>query len=412
MRYRDEKLNDYLDANATWKRTLRLQVNTPELLRIGDNRRQRREQQGLLDEARVQLRAGMRSKHRRVFRGEVSVELDIFAPDGVEPPSAPKSVKRYLDALKGIVYTDDRQVGHLLVRRFAPDHPHARRAATSGIHVPQEPRKAPTVHITVMPLRLYVADYDRVFARRKDLIRRAGDLDGDGAALFQDAWGHDHEREELDDLYEERSGDRRGDGVYGLDNPELADRMRSFRESRIAELQGKFILRARPDRDDRPGPDLVARDVELFRSVGLSDANELPRYDLPGTTWLPPLLTRPRRSGEPTWSELARRNLETHRTRWRILPDVFDQPLALDIAIHGSPKTAHDIDNVAHTILKAFEELYCADRRGTVVAYRVYRQASEHAGVRVHLMTDRKFWQLDAAISEARQLVLLRDPDA
>ncbi len=355
MRYRDETLNDYLDANATRRRTLRLQVNTSELLRIGDNRRQRREQQKLLDEARVQIATSMHTTHRRAFRGEVSVELDIFAADGVEPPSAPKSVKRYLDALKGIVYGDDRQVGHLLVRRFAPDHPHARRTATRDIRVPRE---VPSVYIIVMPLSLYVADYDRVFARREDLIRRTGDLDGDGAALFQDEWGDDHERDELDDLYEERSDDLHGEEVYSLGNPEMADRMRSFREKRITELQGKLILRQRPDRYDRPGADLAARDAELLSSTCLSHVHEWDRYELPGTTWLPPLLTRPRRSGEPSWSELARGELEIHRARWPILPAVFDRPLALDIAIHGARTTAHDIDNVAHTILKAFEELY------------------------------------------------------
>jgi hypothetical protein len=33
---------------------------------------------------------------------------------------------------------------------------------------------------------------------------------------------------------------------------------------------------------------------------------------------------------------------------------------------------ARDIDNLTHEVLRAFEELYCLGRRGTVIAYRAY----------------------------------------
>jgi hypothetical protein len=186
--------------------------------------------------------------------------------------------------------------------------------------------------------------------------------------------------------------------------------MREFRESQIREVESALTLKERPDRDDRPGPDLGARDNELFASVGLPPISAVFRYELPGTLWLPPLLTQPRAAGEPSWSESARERLEAHRAKWRILPDVFDRPLALDIAIHGAAATTHDIDNVAHTVLKAFEELYCGDRRGTVVTYRVYRQTSDLEGVRVRLMTNDTLRQLDMAIEEARELVLREGP--
>ena len=166
MTVRDPDLNDYLDANATWRRTLSLRVKTPELLRVGTNRVQRRRQDELLAEARSQLRETMEKNRRRAFRGVVSVELDIHIPGGSEAPSAPKSVKRYLDALAGIAYADDRQLGHLVVRRFAPDHPWAR----GQVRAAHEPGEAASVHMLITPLRLYVADYDRVFAHRAELM--------------------------------------------------------------------------------------------------------------------------------------------------------------------------------------------------------------------------------------------------
>ena len=265
------------------------------------------------------------------------------------------------------------------------------------------------MHLIITPLRLYVADYDRVFARRDDLTRDR-DVDHEAVAFFEEDDARDFRHDELDDLRKERRDDARHEGLYSRYDAELAGGMRKYRERRISELESNLIFRARPDRYDRPGPDLAARDNELFEAAGMPALDPWTRYELPGTMWLPPLLLHSRQSGEPRWSELAREQLEAHRASWRILPDAFDQPLALDIAIHGAETTTHDIDNVAHTVLQAFEELYCADRRGTVVAYRVYRQASAEVGVRVHLMTDRRLWQLDAAIDEARHAVLREGP--
>lgn len=401
-----DSLSDYFDANAVWNRSLLLQIETPELLRVVDNRAQSPRQRTLLEDARSQIQSAMKKAHRRAFRGEVSVELDIFARTAGEAPSAPKSVKRYLDALQGLVYEDDRQVGHLVVRRFAPDHPSRRvaEAAGWGKLVREASGEPCRVWVKAMPLRLYVADYDRVFSRRGNL--RGGWNDRAATAFLGDE-PDDRLRDELRDLYKERRREELGgDPFVDSDVPDLADTMRRIREHQIKEFESELVLRQRPAQGDRPGPDLVAQTRELFAAAGLPEYVPLPRFEPPGTVWLPPLLTRSRKRGEPSWSDLAREKLEAHRARWPILPDIFDRSLALDIAIHGAPATTHDIDNIAHTVLKAFEELYCGDHRGTVTSYRVYRQASDEAGVRVNLMTDEKLRQLDAAIEEAREQML------
>lgn len=353
----------------------------------------------------------MRSKRRRSFRGDVSIELHIFAPDTSDPPSAPKSVKRYLDALIGIVYADDSQVGHLFVRRFAPDHPYVRRAAANGMRVTRELRDAPSVYMTVTPLRLYVADYDRAFAMRDQLSSGIAqwDLESDAAAFFEQSFDNSDD-DQLEELLGERRDDAYGRGLYDSRNPELAATMRGFREQRIAELQSKLVLDQRPDRYDRPGPDLAARDAQLVAELGPLHTEDWRRLELPGTTWLPLPPVRRRDPGEPKWEDIVREHMRRHRSKWAILPAAFERPLALDIAIYRADTNARDIDNVAHTILATFEDLYCREQRGTVVAYRAYRCASSEAGIRVHLMPNERLEQLDTAISTARDLVLRTGP--
>ena len=102
--------------------------------------------------------------------------------------------------------------------------------------------------------------------------------------------------------------------------------------------------------------------------------------------------------------------LEAHRARWPVLPAAFDEPLALDIAAFGVAGQHRDVDNIAHPILVAFEELFCADRRGTVTGYRTYRMTGDRSGVRVQLMPGGRLNELQAAIAGARAYVLSRGP--
>jgi hypothetical protein len=398
--YLDVEVRDYLEAIASWRRRVLLQVETVELLRKPRGRSQSRRQVHLLEDARAQLWSSMRASRRRPFRGEVSVELTIVAPDDVVAPSAPKSVKRYLDALNGIAYADDRQIAHLVVRRFADDHPY-RQQSPSAPRSTSFARINPSVHFSVMPLRLYVADYDRAFAARALRARRRDD-ELDEEQDYED-------RRELSRLYEEREQDAEGDGIYGFGNIQLVGTLRDLRETEIRQLEVNRLLRQEPDRYDRPGaaPDRRLAPRGSDHDVAVPES----WYRVPGTIWLPPLLTERRNGeGEP-WASLARNQLIEHREEWGpILPDFFDQPIALDIAIFGADTSTHDIDNVAHFILQNFEELYCQNRRGTVTAYRVYRRTGEQSGIRVQLMTDERLRQLEFAIDEARSDVIEAGP--
>lgn len=401
MPYWDERIRDYLDAIDSWRRRVLLQIETVELLRKPEGRSQARRQEQLLEDARSQLRASMRASGRRAFRSEVSVGLTIVAPDDMVAPSAPKSVKRYLDALTGIVYIDDRQIAHLLVHRFADDHPYRRERQARSRFTSFE-REVPSVHIEAMPVRLYAADYDRAFSTRARGARRHDEQ-------LEEERDHESGRE-LSRLHEERERDAESEGVYGLRNEELVRTMRDLREKEIRELEMNRLLRHHPDRYDRPGPD-PDRHIAPFGLGSDTVVRLQKRYAIPGTIWLPPLLTARRDRGGESWSRLARQQLTEHRNDWGpLLPDFFDRPIALDIAIFGADTNTHDIDNVAHAVLQNFEELYCQDRRGTVTAYRAYRQTGEHRGVRVQLMTDDRLRELEHAIDEARSEVIEAGP--
>ena len=104
--------------------------------------------------------------------------------------------------------------------------------------------------------------------------------------------------------------------------------------------------------------------------------------------------------------------MKQHRARWPMLPRFFAQPLALDIAIEGAGSNTRDVDNAAHAVLGAFEELYCAGHRGTVVAYRAYRREGTESGVRVKVLSGDRLRQLENMIDSARGLALARGPDA
>ena len=403
---RHDPLYDYLDAvAASFKRLLWLHIETPELLRTTRNRAQARRQERYLELARAQIREQMEKQRRRAFRGDVSVEIDISALGVAMPPSAPRSVKRYLDAMSGLVYADDRQAAHLAVQRLAKDDPRCRDSDAVAQN-DGEPR----VGITVLPVRLYVADYDRAF-RLHDSIERDYDYDDhdEGHELWAQDWRVDDDMR-LDELREEQRDLEAKVGGYGLLDGDLAARLAGHTEREISQLQAKLMLHRRPQAEDRPGTrEEWDWSAEVLRHISttLEPPAWMPRYDMPGEFWisLPPEMR-----GGAAWRRTIRAEMEKHRARWRVLPAAFDSDLSLDIAILGAGTNARDIDNAAHDVLTAVEDLYCRGRRGTVTGYRVYRCPSETPGVRVRMMMGERIPQLARALETARRYVISRGP--
>ena len=404
MVYLDRQLGDYLTANEQWRRTLRLSIRTDGVLRQGGGRLQARKQTRYLEQARNQIRDAMRTQHRRAFRGEVSVKLMIFASGVREPPSAPKSVKRYLDAMTGLAYRDDSQIAHLAVQRIAADHPYNQRIRSADKGVAATVGKGlsetqPWVVIEVSPLRIYIADYDRAF-RVRDKYDGDWDLDRKEAAFWEDADEFGLDADELRQLLREREDDTQSRGLYAGDDDDFRQVLRRYRERRIDVLTTQQILWRRPTFWDRPGPSPFSYLGELAPEP-LTGSDW--RLDLPGEFWLP----GPEETG---WEEAVRSSMSAHRKRWPVLPAAFDEPLSLDIAANGAAGIHRDLDNLAHPILVAFEHLYCGGRRGTVTGYRTYRLDNEMNGVRVQTMPGERLQQLEDTMRDARDYVLARGP--
>jgi Holliday junction resolvase RusA-like endonuclease len=398
-----DPLYDYLDAiAASFRRRLLLVIDTPELLRTPKNRAQASRQRECLEVARGQIREQMRQKRRRAARGEVSVEIQISALDISAPPAASTSVKRYLDAMSGLVYRDDRQVAHLAVKRLAEDDPRWR-------DDPRERRgKPPSVMISVLPLRLYVADFDRAF-RLHDSTRPDDEYGREGQELWANDWSMADDAR-LDWL---RNDEREADacaGAYAEMGAELAAKLSRKFERQRTELESKLILHHRPRPEYRPGTrDQWKWDPEILEHLGPSFDPPIwmERHDMPGEFWLP---LPPEVPGHASWTETISAEMSNHRARWPLLPDAFNTDLSLDIANLGAGANARDIDNLAHDVLRVFEKLYCRGRRGTVTGYRAYRSPSETPGVRVKVMTGARIQQLSDALEAARMYLISNGP--
>jgi Holliday junction resolvase RusA-like endonuclease len=409
----DQDVRDYLGANEVWKRSVFLSLKAPVLLRKPDNRKQKLRQREAAASAKRQALEQMQRASRRPFRGEVSVALTIFAPDLPSPPAADTTVKAYLDMLNGVLWADDRQVAHITVDRLAADNPRwsgaAKHRSPATVHGSSEP----WVSLTAMPARVYAEHYERTF-RLHDEIQRASKHEmrlvgrRESGDYFQDAWdlGTD---EELDDLYRERRDAEQGRGIYSVPGYIEDEVLQRFRDQRIAELEAKVFLSERPGPGDRPGQQPEWPSRSFFAEVGLPYMDPPPRLDGPGVfrVQLPP---ESRALVPSEWADEVQTAMIHHRGSWSRLPSVFGGPMALDIAARGMGSNGKDIDNLAHIVLRTFESVYCAERRGTVTNYRAYRANGGQPGVRVMIMAAERLEQLDAAMDMTRDYLMRRGP--
>lgn len=406
-------LRDYLDALDAQRRTLRLNLVGAELLRKGTNPTQRRRMARLHAETREQAASQMVAHRRRAFRRPVSVEIDLHAVGVEQPPASPPAVKAYLDALQGVVYADDRLVHHLRVTRHARDNPYFRSLPEDWLdgpwpRIPHGPADRVEVRVKVMPLRLYVADYDRVF-RFRDQADRIGSLYDDreeeDGEFWQGGWEHVRDDDELSELRAEHDDDLNDRGVYSPEfagiQGDLRGAFRRRRERRMAAMTRKLLLDQRPGTLDRPGPP-SERDAWLFEGAPKLEEMARAEYLEPGRLLLPPKPEAATPEGTPSWAEQVRTNMRDHRAKWRLLDEPYDAPFALDISLRGAGEGRRDVDNFARPILEAFEEVFCSNRRGTVASYRAYVAEGGTPAIRVLVMPDQRLQGLDDARTAAR----------
>lgn len=414
---------DYLDAIDSERRALTLHLDTPRLLSTGAKKKDR-----MRDTLRERIREQMIG--RRAFRGPVSVEIDLHATGVPQPPASPPSVKAYLDLLgkrgeQGLVYPDDEVIRHLRVRRHAADHPINRAQPEDWRYMdsprfPWGPPVGVQVRIVVRPLRVYIADYDRLFGRRDEIFGDRGEPDRyddeepEGARFWTRGWDDLRDNDRLDELRKQDSDDANDRGLYATGglfdpSPEMSamraeDRRRRHREFKA--LLDRVLLDQRPDDLDRPGP---VAEVDRLSWASSPELLAMKRHHpvMAGVFYLP---LPPETSGGPAWSQTVCNEMEAHRAKARILARPLDTSLSLDISVRGAGRGRKDYDNLAHVLLPPFEKIFCASQRGTVVSYRVYESEADEPGVRVMVLTDQRLQDMEDAIAASRKWVLRHGP--
>jgi hypothetical protein len=174
----------------------------------------------------------------------------------------------------------------------------------------------------ILPLRLYVADYDRAFRLRDKIF---GELDpwgsqheeSRGHEFWARSWNHNDDDEKLSNLRSEQRADLADvaplygpGGLYDGDQARrelrLHDRLR--REREIQALRNRLLLDQRPDELDRPGPTSELDERTWGRIDWLAEMKRTEAL-LPGSFFLP---LPPEKRDMTEWRTTVRRAIEEH----------------------------------------------------------------------------------------------------
>lgn len=359
----DPRMADFLAACKSWKRRFYFAFEEP-LLRKGNSPKAKKRRRAQEEAIRAEIKNELDRQGRRMFRGHVSVSLAIFGGE----PEIPTIVKAYLDCFEGILYPDDRAVGHLLVSRWGPGDDNEK------------------VYFNIEPLSIYVASFDHVFTSRHQLEAADECFWVDDAPAWGNPFGaYDQmeatrlereigrHRDDEDDAHEDELAD--------FDRIELAEMLRSSKESSLAALRLKEVLDQPLHYLDRPGRPPAWTNPLLTADPALDLARSPDDRGHPGTFWLPP-------PGSSGWSDTVTRELWKRRADWRLLGTPIKRAIGLDIAVQQLQPPGKDLDNLAHEILVPFEEVFGDGQRRLVQLYRVYGYGrhGSRPGVRVRLM--------------------------
>lgn len=279
----------------------------------------------------------------------------------------PGVVKAHLDALNGIAYDDDRRVKHLVVHRYAWDHPWL---ADLRKFDEQPSGTTPNVFIVVGLLEAYTRLYDRMF--RREIFRR------DSSSPMRRNWTA---RDEVSHSWKTGQGEI---------NPVAA-------EQRLLERQAFADI-------DRPGPlsDDMRRAFMVLPAHRVQQVLRRP----PGGTFLLDLPGQEPGSSKQ-WVASTDAIMERERKRGSTPRGALSSFVALDIAVRGDSLHGKDLDNLAHAVIERFEPIFCV-HRGTVSGYRVYSAVGGPTGVQVRVVSESQMLQLEIALGDTRAAMLDR----
>jgi hypothetical protein len=185
----------------------------------------------------------------------------------------------------------------------------------------------PSVLITILPVRLDVADYDQAFRLHDTLEYDFDDDRRDGQEIWQHDWGVGDDMR-LDDLREDQRAAERKTGGYEMLDENLVALLGQQREREISELQAKLLLHRRPQPEDRPGTrdewdrrsDLPQASRPAPRPADLDGALRHARRVLASAS--------PEARGDAAWRQTILTEMEKHRARGQLLPAALDTELS------------------------------------------------------------------------------------
>jgi hypothetical protein len=391
---------DVLQVLAATRREVRLETSTKEPVRKPASRQAKR-----LRSISATFREDLASQlgRREPFRGRVAVRLDMRVPPMWADVGFRRTVKEQIDLLRGLVFADDAAIDHLEVHRHVTDD------------------ESCGTRFQCLPLTTFCCDFDRAFRLSDELgIWPPRDDAQPGLMHFE----HELLRYErgilalLDELdaEEQLQLEEDEDAFVCLDVPssypefhdrEVRDSTRAHLEASIASALGHRLCDQALDSRDRPGPSPAwrqeAHDLDTADVVFLADVG-------PGCFVVPPPPVQTQRGDPPTWPAQVARVMARQRTNWGMHAIKFPGVLSLDIAFRGGCADHADVDNLAHSLVAAFEAAWAGRDTPDIGGYRAYRLEGDSRDVRIRVMTQDRLLTLHQAMERGREFVRRERP--
>jgi Holliday junction resolvase RusA-like endonuclease len=296
-------------------------------------RKGRRDAADLVEEIKRQVATGISDfRWKPVPRARMAVAMTFF-PKGKQVPALHNLVKFYMDELRNLVFTDDRQVSYLAAESWLPLKQHDD-IDSEGIS---------RVYIEVERL----ADYKNKFDVYFTLLRND---------RFRD-YLYTHRSDLLDDEKDEFEFE----SSYLPDSSALPPEIREFvRKHNLEERQRKLLSMNQIHAEDRPGlPRWVKFLPMQFQRLRAIEpfAVDLGNLPLKGETTL--------------YKDRIRRSMQVLKANHKALDPII-VPVELDVQVISSkPHVSKDLDNIMRDIAPIFgEELLHAD--AYLHGYRIY----------------------------------------
>lgn len=296
-------------------------------------RKGRRDAADLAEEIKRQVTMGISNfRWKPVPRARMAVSMKFF-PKGKQVPALHNLVKFYMDELRNLVFTDDRQVSYLATESWIS--PKKLKDTDS--------EEISRVYIEVERLADYKAKFDSYFT------------------LLQDDRFRDYLRNHYPDLLDDKEDEFEFESSYLPDYSVLSPEIRDcIRKHNFEERQRKLLSMNQIYAEDRPG---LPRWAKLF-----PEQFDRLREIKPFTVDLGNL---PLKGETSLYKDRIRRSIQLLKASYKALDPIIIL-VELDVqVISRKPYVSKDIDNIMRDIAPIFDDELLHDD-AYLHGYRIY----------------------------------------